>query len=192
MFLTPLFSLSPLLLLLLALLPATPAQEHPSFTFNNFKAASPNLTLDGIAEFIPSGLLALTNGTRQRTGHAFYPTPFLFKPSPNATASSFSTSFIFSIIPEYPTLSGHGIVFVVAPAPHLPDIFSALYAAAAALRFSLAIPNRCVGDGGGENSGRTGINGVLLGAELWNLAWARGNMEEYHQSQAHLSYLKKR
>lgn len=26
---------------------------------------------------------------------------------------------------------------------------------------------RCVGDGGAENSGRTGINGVLLGAELW-------------------------
>lgn len=50
----------------------------------------------------------------------------------------------------------------------------------------------CVGDGGGENSGGTSINGVLLGAELWNLAWARGNMEEYHQSQAHLSYLKKR
>ncbi|KAG5553874.1 hypothetical protein RHGRI_011666 [Rhododendron griersonianum] len=119
MFLTPLFALSPLLLLVLALLPSTPAQDHLSFTFNNFKA-SPNLTLDGIAEFKPSGLLALTNGTRQQKGHAFFPTPFLFKPSPNATASSFSTSFIFSIIPEIPTHSGHGIVFVVAPAPGLP------------------------------------------------------------------------
>ncbi|KAG5553969.1 hypothetical protein RHGRI_011739 [Rhododendron griersonianum] len=126
MFLTPLFSLSPLLLLL-ALLPSTPAQDHPSFTFNNFKAASPNLTLDGIAEFTPSGLLALTNGTRQQQGHAFFPTPFPFKPSPNATASSFSTSFVFSIIPEYPTLSGHGIVFVVAPAPHLPGALPSQY-----------------------------------------------------------------
>ncbi|XP_058200885.1 L-type lectin-domain containing receptor kinase IV.1-like [Rhododendron vialii] len=121
MFLTPLFSLSPLLLLLLllALLPTTPAQDHLGFTFNNFKA-SPNLALDGIAEFKPSGLLALTNGTRQRMGHAFFPTSFPFKPSPNATTSSFSTSFIFSTIPEYPTLSGHGIVFVVAPSPRLP------------------------------------------------------------------------
>ncbi|KAI8560559.1 hypothetical protein RHMOL_Rhmol04G0267100 [Rhododendron molle] len=120
MFLTPLFSLSPHLLLLFALLPSTPAQDHLSFTFNNFKAASPNLTLDGIAEVKPSGLLVLTNGTRQQTGHAFYATPFLFKPSPNATASSFSTSFIFSIIPKVPTFSSHGIVFVVAPAPRFP------------------------------------------------------------------------
>ncbi|KAI8560532.1 hypothetical protein RHMOL_Rhmol04G0264100 [Rhododendron molle] len=119
MFHTPLFSLSPLLLLL-ALLPTTPAKDHLGFTFNNFKAASRDLTLDGIAEFTPSGLLALTNGTRQENGHAFFPTPFLFKPSPNASISSFSTSFIFSIIADYPTLSGHGIVFVVAPAPGLP------------------------------------------------------------------------
>ncbi|XP_058209135.1 L-type lectin-domain containing receptor kinase IV.1-like [Rhododendron vialii] len=138
MFLTSLFSLSPLLLLL-ALLPSTPAQDHPSFSFNNFKAPSPNLTLDGIAEFTPSGLLALTNGTRQRTGHAFYPTPFLFKPSPNSTASSFSTSFIFSIIPEYPTLSGHGIAFVVAPAPHLPG----------------ALPSQWLGLFNGTNNGNS-------------------------------------
>ncbi|KAI8560573.1 hypothetical protein RHMOL_Rhmol04G0268100 [Rhododendron molle] len=138
MFLSPLFSLSPLLLLL-ALLPSTPAQDHPSFTFNNFKAASTNLTLDGIAEFTPSGLLALTNGTRQQKGHAFYPIPFLFKPSPNATASSFSTSFIFSIIPEYPTLSGHGIVFVVAPAPRLPG----------------ALPSQWLGLFNGTNNGNS-------------------------------------
>ncbi|KAG5553958.1 hypothetical protein RHGRI_011730 [Rhododendron griersonianum] len=120
MFLTPLFFLSPLLLL--ALLPSSPAKDHLSFTFNNFKAASRNLTLDGIAEFTPSGLLALTNGTRQENGHAFFPTPFPFKPSPNASVSSFSASFIFSIIADYPTLSGHGIVFVVAPAPGLPGV----------------------------------------------------------------------
>ncbi|KAG5554558.1 hypothetical protein RHGRI_012199 [Rhododendron griersonianum] len=126
MFLTPLFSLSPLLLLLLLLLllPSTPAQDHLSFTFNNFKAASPNLTLEGIAEFIPSGLLALTNGTRRgQAGHAFFPTPFPFNASPKATASSFSTSFIFSISPEYPTVSGQGIAFVLAPAPGLPGAF---------------------------------------------------------------------
>ncbi|XP_058209126.1 L-type lectin-domain containing receptor kinase IV.1-like [Rhododendron vialii] len=128
MFLTPHFSLSPLLLLLLAFLPSTPAQDHLSFTFNNFKA-SPNLTLAGIAEFKPSGLLALTNGSRpdQEAGHAFFPTPFPFKASPNATASSFSTSFIFSISPEFPTLSGHGIAFVLAPAPSLPGAFPGDY-----------------------------------------------------------------
>ncbi|XP_058209128.1 L-type lectin-domain containing receptor kinase IV.1-like [Rhododendron vialii] len=125
MFLPSLFSLSPLLLL--TLLPSTPAQDHLSFTFNNFKAASPNLTLDGIAKFTPSGLLALTNGTYRGNGHAFFPTPFPFKPSPNASVSSFSTSFIFSIITDYPTYSGHGIVFVVAPAPRLPGALFGRY-----------------------------------------------------------------
>ncbi|KAG5553961.1 hypothetical protein RHGRI_011733 [Rhododendron griersonianum] len=128
MILTPHFSLSPLLLLLLAFLPSSPAQDQLNFTFNNFKA-SPNLTLAGIAEFKPSGLLALTNGTRQKqaVGHAFFPMPFPFKASPNATASSFSTSFIFSISPEFPTLSGHGIAFVLAPAPSLPGAFPGDY-----------------------------------------------------------------
>ncbi|KAI8560544.1 hypothetical protein RHMOL_Rhmol04G0265400 [Rhododendron molle] len=107
----------------LSLLSSTAAQDHLSFTFNNFKA-SPNLTLDGIAEFTPSGLLTLTDGTRQEIGHAFFPTPFPFKPSPNASVSSFSTSFIFSIISDNPQYSAHGIVFVVAPAPRLPGAFS--------------------------------------------------------------------
>ncbi|KAI8560566.1 hypothetical protein RHMOL_Rhmol04G0267700 [Rhododendron molle] len=126
MFLNPLFSLPPLLPLLLSLLTSTAAQDHLSFTFNNFKA-SPNLTLDGIAKFTPSGVLALTNGTRHEIGHAFFPTPFPFKPSPNASVSSFSTSFIFSIISDNPQYSAHGIVFVVAPAPRLPGALSGDY-----------------------------------------------------------------
>jgi serine/threonine protein kinase len=33
---------------------------------------------------------------------------------------SFSTTFVFAIRPQYPTLSGHGIVFVVSPTKGLP------------------------------------------------------------------------
>ncbi|KAF3447743.1 hypothetical protein FNV43_RR08446 [Rhamnella rubrinervis] len=95
------------------------AGEDLSFTYNGFKSA--NLSLDGIAEFTPSGLLRLTNGTQQQKGHAFYPNPVTFKNSMiNSTAFSFSTTFVFAIRSEYPTLSGHGICFVIAPTRGLP------------------------------------------------------------------------
>ncbi|PSS34955.1 Lectin-receptor kinase [Actinidia chinensis var. chinensis] len=95
------------------------------FTFNGFRLA--NLTLDGIAEYTPTGLLALTNRTVQRKGHAFYPNPIPFKTSPNTSVSSFSTSFVFGIISEFQKLSGHGIVFVVAPTPALPGALASQY-----------------------------------------------------------------
>ncbi|KAF3499569.1 hypothetical protein F2Q69_00039445 [Brassica cretica] len=75
-----------------------------------------NITLQGIANVTPSGLLKLTNSsTTHETGHAFYNQPIRFKNSPNGTVWSFSTTFVFAIRPEFLTLSGHGIAFVVAP-----------------------------------------------------------------------------
>uniref|UniRef100_A0A2P2L662 non-specific serine/threonine protein kinase n=1 Tax=Rhizophora mucronata TaxID=61149 RepID=A0A2P2L662_RHIMU len=94
------------------------ASQNLSFTYNGFQ--STNLTLDGIAAITSDGLLGLTNRTRQKTGHAFYPNPVIFKNSPNGSAFTFSTTFVFAIVPEYPTLSGHGIAFVIAPTRGLP------------------------------------------------------------------------
>ncbi|XP_052174545.1 L-type lectin-domain containing receptor kinase IV.1-like isoform X1 [Diospyros lotus] len=107
-----------LLVFLLPLLPQSATADDSHFAFNGFKLA--NLTLDGIAKFTPGGLLALTNGTIQKTGHAFYPSPIHFKNSPTGSALSFSTTFVFGIIHQDPNLSGHGIVFVVAPQRGLP------------------------------------------------------------------------
>ncbi|GMH30070.1 hypothetical protein Nepgr_031913 [Nepenthes gracilis] len=92
-----------------------------NITFNGFRSA--NLSLDGIAEFTANGLLKLTNATRQEKGHAFYPNPIKFKyksSSSDVSVYSFSTTFVFAIIPQYPTLSGHGIVFVLSPQRGLP------------------------------------------------------------------------
>ncbi|XP_047334871.1 L-type lectin-domain containing receptor kinase IV.1-like [Impatiens glandulifera] len=118
------------LLNLLLFLVITPLLCHatnpnPDFIFTGFR--STDLTLKGIAEIKPNGLLALTNGTRQKSGYAFYPNPITFKNSPNESAISFSTSFVFGIIPEYPTLSGHGISFVIAPQPSLPNALPSQY-----------------------------------------------------------------
>ncbi|KAF5953740.1 hypothetical protein HYC85_006596 [Camellia sinensis] len=109
---------------LLLLLPLA-ASEDVGFTFNDFRSS--NLTLDGVAEFTHNGLLALTNGTKQQKGHAFFPNPITFKTSPNSPSLSFSTTFVFSIISQYPNLSGHGIVFIVSPTRALPEALPSQY-----------------------------------------------------------------
>ncbi|KAJ1402627.1 Serine/threonine-protein kinase, active site [Sesbania bispinosa] len=101
------------------------ASEDSSFTYNGFQ--STHLYLDGIAEITSNGLLRLTNDTKQEKGHAFYPNPIVFKNTFNGTVSSFSTTFVFAIRSEYPTLSGHGIVFVVSPTKGLPDSLPSQY-----------------------------------------------------------------
>lgn len=101
------------------------ASEDTNFTYNGFQSA--HLYLDGIAEFTSNGLLKLTNDTKQQKGHAFYPNPIVFKNTFNGSVSSFSTTFVFAIRSEYPTLSGHGIVFVVSPTKGLPDSLPSQY-----------------------------------------------------------------
>ncbi|PQP95724.1 L-type lectin-domain containing receptor kinase IV.1-like [Prunus yedoensis var. nudiflora] len=113
------FKLAAVLLVSLA------AAEDLSFTYNGFQSV--NLSLDGLAGVTPNGLLRLTNDTKQNQGHAFYPNPVNFKSSPNGTAFSFSSTFVFAIRSEYADLSGHGIVFVVAPTRGLPGALPSQY-----------------------------------------------------------------
>ncbi|KDP35671.1 hypothetical protein JCGZ_09109 [Jatropha curcas] len=113
------------LVFLISLL-VTLANSHDfSVTYNGFR--STDLNLDGIAAITPSGLLRLTNNTKQEKGHAFYPNPIEFKNSPNGSAFSFSTTFVFAIVSEFPTLSGHGIAFVISPTRGRPGSLQSQY-----------------------------------------------------------------
>ncbi|PRQ43210.1 putative protein kinase RLK-Pelle-L-LEC family [Rosa chinensis] len=116
------------LLVLLVLLAPAEAQDL-NFIYNDgFTGRSGlNLSLDGIAEITPTGLLKLTNDTKLKSGHAFYPNPVTFKNSENDTAFSFSTNFVFAIRSEYTTLSAHGIAFVIAPTRGLPGALPSQY-----------------------------------------------------------------
>ncbi|XP_051130604.1 L-type lectin-domain containing receptor kinase IV.1 [Andrographis paniculata] len=101
------------------------ADPSSSFIFNGFESA--NLSLSGLARVTSGGLLWLSNATRQQTGHAFNPTPFIFKNSSNGSAFSFSTYFVCAIVPASQLLGGHGMAFVIAPAPALPGALPSTY-----------------------------------------------------------------
>ncbi|TQE08209.1 hypothetical protein C1H46_006176 [Malus baccata] len=107
-------------LIILLVLVSIAAAEDLNFAYHGFGSA--NLSLDGIAKVTPNGLLRLTNYTRFKIGHAFYPNPIIFKNSSNGTVLSFSTTFIFAM--RYTGPQGHGIAFVIAPTRGLPHVSS--------------------------------------------------------------------
>ncbi|XVF55230.1 hypothetical protein PTKIN_Ptkin06aG0020100 [Pterospermum kingtungense] len=113
------------LTILLTLLIKLAATDDVDFIYSSFQSV--NLTLDGIAEITSNGLLQLTNETKLQIGHAFYPYLVNFKNSTNDSVSSFSTTFVFSILSEYPTLCGHGMAFVIAPTRRLPEALPSQY-----------------------------------------------------------------
>ncbi|KAI3843124.1 hypothetical protein MKX03_031303 [Papaver bracteatum] len=107
------------------------------FVYNGFKDAS-NMTVgNSIADITSTGLLRLTNnldGTYQAS-FAYHSHPIRFKNTKQNTSSkissegnntsstsvfSFSTSFIFAIVPESLGSRGQGIAFVITPQSELP------------------------------------------------------------------------
>ncbi|KAM1037987.1 hypothetical protein ACFX13_033461 [Malus domestica] len=104
---------------------STLASSQPQVTelfYSGFKDAGSNLTLSGVADIEKTGMLKLTNHTSRLMGHAFYTSPIQFKNSTVGKAFSFSTSFVFTIVPEYPKLGGHGMAFTIAPSKDLNSL----------------------------------------------------------------------
>lgn len=79
-------------------------QNESNFVYNGFFQA--NLSLDGASFVRSNGILSITNDISKLLGHSFYPTLLQFK-----TGTNFSTNFVFSILPKYPGLGGHGLTF---------------------------------------------------------------------------------
>ncbi|XP_071939978.1 L-type lectin-domain containing receptor kinase IV.1-like [Coffea arabica] len=94
------------------------ASDHVGFIYQGFQRS--NLSLDGLAKITNNGLLQITNTTRLQTGHAFYPNPINFKSTSNSPAFSFSTQFVFAMVPDVPGIPGAGMAFVIAPTRDLP------------------------------------------------------------------------
>ncbi|XP_044505332.1 L-type lectin-domain containing receptor kinase I.8-like [Mangifera indica] len=89
------------------------SQSENEFIYNNgFHEA--NLQLDEISTIHPNGLLQLTNTSQRQAGHALYPFAFKFNTS-SSESLSFSTNFVFSIVPQSDDIGGHGIAFFLSP-----------------------------------------------------------------------------
>nr|DAD26496.1 TPA_asm: hypothetical protein HUJ06_027964 [Nelumbo nucifera] len=95
--------------------------------YGGFGGVGTNISLNGVARIQNGGILQLTNQTSRLVGHAFYPSPLRFKNSTDGTAFSFSTSFAFAIVPEYPKLGGHGLAFTIAPTKELKGALPSQY-----------------------------------------------------------------
>lgn len=110
-----------LLLINLYLLDFSTGSYREQFIYTGFTGA--NLTLDGSAKVISSGLLALSKEKFRMKGHAFHPAPMRFRHSPNGTVQSFSVSFVFGILSSFGDIRGHGLAFFIAPTTDLSSAF---------------------------------------------------------------------
>ncbi|XXG78789.1 hypothetical protein AAC387_Pa08g2655 [Persea americana] len=84
------------------------------FLFNSFKPSDLELILDARVD---SSVIRLTNDSNNFSiGRAFFPTPLSMKKNSSTTTniSSFSTSFIFSILPQIQSSPGFGLAFVLS------------------------------------------------------------------------------
>ncbi|KAL6508892.1 hypothetical protein OROHE_021451 [Orobanche hederae] len=107
-----------LLLLLLSGAAAAGSDDGFSFLFEDSQLA-------GVRDIQPDGRVVHSNDTETfGVGHTFYTRPFRFKNSNTTDAFSFSTSFVFGIIPENPFFTFHGMTFAIAPSKQVIDASS--------------------------------------------------------------------
>jgi len=112
-----------LLFLCSLLVAANRAQQETQFVFHGFPTTvderNQNLTLEEAAFVDETGRLKLTNRSYNATGRAFHSKPFQMLRNTTTQqrpkAYSFSTSFIFSIVPSTSAPGGFGLAFVIAP-----------------------------------------------------------------------------
>ncbi|XP_058100123.1 L-type lectin-domain containing receptor kinase IV.1-like [Magnolia sinica] len=105
------------LLMLFLLMRIAASEGDDDFIYNGFHR-SDNMSLDSAAEITSNGLLQLTNSAHQK-GLAFYPIPLHFKTS-RGESQSFSTNFVFAIMPTYPNVTSYGAAFVISPSKDFP------------------------------------------------------------------------
>ncbi|XP_006287180.2 lectin-domain containing receptor kinase VI.3 [Capsella rubella] len=123
-------SIISLILFLLLTIPARAQRtttETPTtkFIFRGFNGSESDIRTQGAAMIKPDGLLRLTDRNQNVVGTAFYNKPVRLldtnnTSSTNNTVRSFSTSFVFVIIPSSSSNGGFGFTFALSPTPYRP------------------------------------------------------------------------
>ncbi|KAM4107413.1 hypothetical protein ACB094_04G142300 [Castanea mollissima] len=99
------------------------------FIYNSFNGItnSTNLTLINDAK-LDSPVIRLTNDSNPFSfGRAFYPTKLTMIRSNSSSISSFSTSFVFSVLPEIASSPGFGLAFVLSNSTSPPGALASQY-----------------------------------------------------------------
>ncbi|KAJ6970591.1 L-type lectin-domain containing receptor kinase S.1 [Populus alba x Populus x berolinensis] len=99
------------------------------FLFDSFNATNPGVILIPDA-IVDTSVIRLLNDTNQYSlGRAFYPTRMKMKQTQNSTTtlSSFSTSFVFSILPNIASSPGFGLAFVLSNWTNPPGALASQY-----------------------------------------------------------------
>ncbi|ANM65826.1 Concanavalin A-like lectin protein kinase family protein [Arabidopsis thaliana] len=101
------------------------------FTFIGFKENQTDIQTEGASTIQhDNDLLRLTNRKQNVTGTAFYRKPIRLRELTNSSdikVCSFSTSFVFVILPSSPGNGGFGFTFTLSPTPNRPGAESAQY-----------------------------------------------------------------
>ncbi|XP_058763818.1 non-seed lectin-like [Vicia villosa] len=106
-----------------------------SFSFTKFSPRNPAITLQGDAQILSNGVLALTNSTPlppsitlPTTGRTLYTTPLTLWDNVTGNVASFVTSFSFAIANAEGRSPTDGLVFFIAPKDTvIPDNSDSLY-----------------------------------------------------------------
>ena len=106
-------------------IPLAFAQNENQFIYNGFLQAK--LHLDGSAKITSNGLLLLTNTVNissPQVGHAFFQFPLKFNTTSSGLSPSlsFSTNFVFAIVPQVPNVGGHGMAFTISPSSNFTNV----------------------------------------------------------------------
>ncbi|BBH03765.1 Concanavalin A-like lectin protein kinase family protein, partial [Prunus dulcis] len=100
------------------------------FLFNSFSniTNATNLTLIDDA-LLDATVIRLTNDTVQfSVGRVFYPTKLAMRPTSNSSSlTSFSTSFVFSVLPDIASSPGFGLCFVLSNSTSPPNALASQY-----------------------------------------------------------------
>ncbi|XP_071720602.1 L-type lectin-domain containing receptor kinase V.9-like isoform X2 [Rutidosis leptorrhynchoides] len=106
------FLFKPYLILLLFFHCSVADDNGFNFVYKN----SDDSQLTGVRQVQTDGQMVRTNETLDSgVGHTFYVRPFRFKNSSTGDAFSFSTQFVFGMIPKDPQFAFHGMTFAITP-----------------------------------------------------------------------------
>ncbi|CAH2074623.1 unnamed protein product [Thlaspi arvense] len=116
---------------LLLTVPVRTQRTKTEFTFRGFTGNQSEILTTEAAMIKPDGLLRLTDRNSNVTGTGFYRRPVrLLESIGNSTSQrvrSFSTCFVFVIIPTSSSNGGFGFTFTLSPTPDRPGAASAQY-----------------------------------------------------------------